>query len=161
LLQALPAQAGQPLGRPRPERRQGRAAGGLAFDFVAQFPPEPLRIFGPQQHPETSLFEFRAAAPFVIQAPKPSQVLEELVAERGLQPGEILLFRRPIAVAVVERAALVAKGAPGRLGLAALDTTAHEIAPLAGQRQVPAMVGGCGLAERTVFLAKHRLSVRA
>jgi hypothetical protein len=95
---------------------------------------------------------FRSTAPFVIQPPKPSQSLKKFIAKGGFEPGEILLFRRPIAAAVQLATALTANFAPLAFGLRRVDAPADEITTLNGERQMAAQFGGCGSAEGTLPL---------
>ena len=69
---------------------------GLAFDFIAQLPPKAPGFFGPEQNPEAAAFTLINRAPLVIYAGKPAQAVEEIVAERRLEPHEVFAFRGPI-----------------------------------------------------------------
>jgi hypothetical protein len=61
----------------------------LTVDVVEQFPPEPLRGFGPKQYVEAAVLKADPGAPFVLHAAEPPQIFEKPIAERGFKPGEI------------------------------------------------------------------------
>jgi hypothetical protein len=80
---------------------------------------------------------------------------EELVAKSGLQPGEILAFRRPFAGAPEFAVTVLAEGLPLPIALAGLHATAHKFSALRRQSKVLAADEGGRLAEGTLFLANH------
>jgi hypothetical protein len=90
----------------------------------------------------------------MVHTPEPGEMPEKFLTERSLQPGEVLVHRRP-AVDMVWVLPLLAETLPSRLGFTALNTTAHEVSSFRCQSQMIAAFGGWGFTKWTVSLVHH------
>jgi hypothetical protein len=79
---------------------------------------------------------------------------KEFLAERCLQPSEILIVRSP-APQLLLLVSLLTNDPPGLLPLAVLDAQSHEVPSFRHQGQMLASVGGRLFAERTISLIYH------
>ena len=121
----------------------------LLIQFVPQFPPEPLRIFRPQQNPEAPLLGPGAATPFVIQAAKPPEMSQKLIAKGSLQPGEVLAIGRPFAApqfqsANTSRAAADRHALPGEESRRSISVNARSRGRSSTATRPHACAGGPG-----------------
>jgi len=131
----------------------------LPLKFIAQLPPEPARVFRPQQHEKAGLIALRPDPPFVFQAPKPGERLQKLLTESRFQPGIVVAFRGPLARRLPLPLAQLGQGAPLFLPLAQFHAAADKIAAFHRNRKVWASHNGGGLAKRAALLRDHSFTV--
>src|SRR5262249_33495294 len=134
----------------------------LAVELVAQFPPEPLRIFRPDENPKAALRGAAAGTPLVIHRAEPSQLFQKLLAKSRFQPGEVFVLGGPFAGDQPPPPPRRANRLPLLVTLAKLDAAPHEIAALRSYGQMAAPVQRRRFAIWTMLRFEHsRSAVRS
>jgi hypothetical protein len=90
----------------------------------------------------------------MIHSAKPDKMAQKLLAERCLEPGEVLVLGSPTSVMILFVAQL-AKHTPGLLTVTHLNAATNKVPPFSSQSKMLTTPGGWCFAKRTVSLVYH------